>query len=159
MEYYIYISNECNLGCSYCSVLFDTKKYNVPMLPTYSFADLKHFVDRTQKQYNESIADIYFFGGEPTMRYDLIKELIDLFENTHDYSVNYIMHTNGIRIPLAPQKIISKLKVTLLSINYEEIFDNNKIILPYYDIMIKSINYLRSNKRNYIIGRFTISEK
>jgi len=155
----VYISNECNLGCSYCSVLFDTSRHGIPLAPTYSFEELESFITKTQHQLNDSVADIYFFGGEPTMRYDLIEQLINTMNKPHDYIVNYIMHTNGLRIPLAPTNIIEKLKLTLLSINYEEIYNSNHIITPYFTLMVKAINHLKRNPNNILIGRFTVSEK
>ena len=53
MEYYIYITNDCNMNCAYCSVLFDTAKYCVPLNPQYSFEDLERFITKTQRDYKD----------------------------------------------------------------------------------------------------------
>ena len=87
MEYYVYITNDCNMKCTYCSVLFDTKKHGVPMQPQYSFAKLKHFITKTQEELNDNTADIYFFGGEPTVNYDIISDLIEAFNTPHTFKV------------------------------------------------------------------------
>lgn len=117
MEYYVYITNECNMNCKYCSVLFDTQKYGVPIKPQYSFTELEHFVSMTQKDLNDDVADIYFFGGEPTIDFAQIDKLIDAFDKPHFYKVNYIMHTNGLLIPNTPKKILERINITLLSFN------------------------------------------
>lgn len=156
MEYYVYITNDCNMNCSYCSVLFDTKKYGVPLQPQYSFADLEHFVTMTQKDLNDEVADIYFFGGEPTVDFNRIEKLISAFDIPHNYKVNYIMHTNGLLIPDTPENILKHLSLTLLSFNYELIY-NDKYLSPYMGKMVSAIEYIRSVKNIPIIGRITVS--
>lgn len=144
------------MNCSYCSVLFDTQKYGVPMQPQYSFAELEHFVTMTQKEINDDVADIYFFGGEPTVDFNRIGQLINTFDMPHNYSVNYIMHTNGLLIPDTPVKILNHLSLTLLSFNYELIF-NDKYLSPYMGKMVNAIEHIKSVKDIPIIGRITVS--
>lgn len=157
MEYYIYISNDCNLGCSYCSVLFDTKKHGIPLTSSYTFEDLEKFINRTQKELNDDVADIYFFGGEPTMRYDIIEKLISTMNKPHDYAVNYIMHSNGLLLSQIPEGVLENLHLALVSINYEKIFKNNQIT-SYLDKICLAVRSLKKNKDIPVIGRFTISE-
>lgn len=158
MEYYVYITNECNMNCKYCSVLFDTQKYGVPIKPQYSFTELEHFVSMTQKDLNDDVADIYFFGGEPTIDFAQIDKLIDAFDKPHFYKVNYIMHTNGLLIPNTPKKILERINITLLSFNYELIY-NGEHIAPYFGKMLKAIEYIKSVNDIPIIGRITVSPK
>ena len=158
MEYYIYISNDCNLGCSYCSVLFDTKKHSIPKEPTYTFDELEFFITKTQKELNDNVADIYFFGGEPTLRYNIIERLINSMDKLHDYKVNYILHTNGLLLLDAPVNIINNLYLALISVNYEKIFSNNHIT-TYIDKISLAVNSLKKNNNIIVIGRFTVSEE
>lgn len=144
------------MNCSYCSVLFDTQKYGVPMQPQYSFAELEHFVTMTQKELNDDVADIYFFGGEPTVDFNRIDQLINAFDMPHNYSVNYIMHTNGLLIPDTPVKILKRLHLTLLSFNYELIYCD-KYLSPYMGKMVNAIEHIKSVKDIPIIGRITVS--
>lgn len=69
------------------------------------------------------------------------------------------MHTNGLRIPLAPRNIIERLKLTLLSINYEKIYNKNHILTDYFTSVISAVNQLKNRSNSIIIGRFTVSEK
>lgn len=156
MEYYIYVTNDCNMNCKYCSVLFDTQKYGVPMKPQYSLDELERFITKTQKNLNEEVADIYFFGGEPTVDYEQIEKIIDALDKPHSYKINYIMHTNGLLIPKAPIHILKKIDLTLLSFNYELIYKNGHIT-SYFGQMLESIEHIKSIKRIPIIGRITVS--
>lgn len=156
MEYYVYVTNDCNMNCKYCSVLFDTQKYGVPMKPQYTLEELECFITETQHKFNEDVADIYFFGGEPTVDYEHIEKIIEAFDKPYDYKINYVMHTNGLLIPKAPRKILEKVDLTLLSFNYELIYQNSHIT-PYFGQMIEAIEYIKSIKSMPIIGRITVS--
>ena len=158
MEYYVYITNDCNMNCAYCSVLFDTIKYGVPLHPQYSFDELERFVTRTQKDLNDGVADIYFFGGEPTVNYQRIKELIIAFNKPHNYKINYIMHTNGLLIPEAPESVLRQINLTLLSFNYELIYKDGHLT-PYFGKMVHAIERIKSVNNTPIIGRVTVSPK
>lgn len=158
MEYYIYITNNCNMNCAYCSVLFDTEKYGIPLMPNYDFEDLEGFITNTQKKLNDNCADIYFFGGEPTVDYKCILKLIETMEKKHDYKINYIMHTNGLLIPQAPKEVIQKINLTILSFNYELIFKNSQMT-EYFGKMVKTIKHIKSISNIPIIGRITVSAK
>lgn len=146
------------MNCAYCSVLFDTKKYGVPLYPQYSFKELERFVTQTQEALEDNVADIYFFGGEPTIDYNRIGELIEAFNKPHSFIVNYIMHTNGLLILDAPDEILKQVHLTLLSLNYELIYKDGQIS-PYLGKMIKAIEYIKSVKNIPIIGRITVSPK
>ena len=159
MEYYVYITNDCNMNCAYCSVLFDTQKYGVPIHPQYSFQDLERFITKTQAKLNDLVADIYFFGGEPTVDCNCIKDLIAAMEGSHNYTVNFIMHTNGLLIPEIPQQIIERTDIALLSFNYELIFQNNELLSPYLGTMLRAIDRFKETKPIPIIGRITVSPK
>ena len=156
MEYYIYVTNDCNLDCSYCSVLFKDKKFNMPKLINYSLDTLVDFVSNIQKETGDNIADIYFFGGEPTLEYGLITNIILAFSKIVDYKVNFVMHSNGLLIDNAPLDVIRKIDIMLLSINYEKIFTDNQVS-PYWTKIINNIMNVRKIKNFPIIGRITVS--
>ncbi len=158
MEYYIYITNACNMGCSYCSVLIDTVKHGIPIKPSYSFDELKEFIDNTQLKLNENVADIYFFGGEPTMDYSGISRLMGIMDQYCKYKVNYILHTNALNVRTAPSYILKKLSLTVLSVNYELLYNSDKLT-NYFEIISKAVKHIKSKNPAPIIGRFTISSR
>lgn len=119
---------------------------------------MKKFIDRVQSKLNDSIADIYFFGGEPTINYPYITKIIKLFkEKKNNYQTNFIMHTNGLKFSEAPKNIVLNLDLALISINYEEIFDSKNNLTPYFYSIVKTINMIKKIKNFPMIGRFTIS--
>lgn len=158
MEYYVYITNNCNMNCAYCSVLFDTIKYGVPLNPQYSFDELEQFVSNTQAKLEDDVADIYFFGGEPTVDYTRIAMLIEAFRKPHNYKINYIMHTNGLLIHKAPIEIMQEVNLVLLSFNYELIYSGGRLT-PYFKQMVNAIEFIKTTSNSPIIGRVTVSPK
>lgn len=158
MEYYIYVTNECNLNCSYCSVMFEHKKANIPSKINYSLKDLKAFVDGYQNSIidNDKNAIIYFFGGEPTLSYDTISKIINEFSDVTNYKLTYILHTNGLLLNRIPSSILKYIDVIFLSLNYEKIYDTTHISKYFYTI-IDSITKIKNKKKITIIGRFTLS--
>ena len=76
MEYFVYMTNDCNLHCQYCSVLLDCQKAGLPIKPSYSSASLANFIQKVQKENEDLDVDIYFFGGEPSLEYPAIKKLV-----------------------------------------------------------------------------------
>jgi len=156
MEYYIYVTNECNLNCSYCSVLVRKQGRSEPLKPIYSKSVLFEFIDKIQQKYNDNTADIYFFGGEPTLEYGVIADIISVFNRKTTYKINYVMHTNGLRLDSIPKYIIKKTDIMLLSMNYEKIYID-KHLSPYLSKIMNNINYVRRIKNFPIIGRITVS--
>ena len=160
MEYYIFASNDCNLNCSYCSVLLNTETGNMPKEPIYSFEQLNRFIQNTQNKYNDPIADIVFFGGEPTLNYNFIEKLISFQSSIicTSFKYHYMLHTNGLLLDKIPDSILNKLDSIMLSINYEKVphfnLDNG-----YFKLIIDSVRIIKQRKPLPIVARLTITEK
>lgn len=157
MEYYIYVTNDCNLNCSYCSVLLKNNQKSVPIKPNYTLEDLKNFVDNTQKKFNSHTACLYFFGGEPTLDYNYIYTIIQTFQTVTKYKIKYILHTNGLLLNKIPEEILEYIDIIFLSLNYEKIYCDNQIS-DYFTNFVHNIAYIKSKKNIPFIGRLTISE-
>lgn len=160
MEYYLFVSNDCNLNCSYCSVLLKKESCNIPKEPVYSIDELNHFIDKTQKKYNDKIADIVFFGGEPTLNYNFIEKLISSQDKLANlsYEFHYMLHTNGILLKDLSYSILKHLDSIMLSINYDKIprFQLNN---SYFKIIIDSVCSIKQRKPIPIVARLTITEE
>lgn len=157
MEYYIYVTNECNLNCSYCSVMFEHEKANIPSQISYTVQELRKFIDNYQNSItNNKQAVIYFFGGEPTLEYEKIKEIINAFDDVTEYKITYILHTNGLLLDEIPYEILNRIDVLFLSLNYEKVYTNGQLS-QYFSSIINSIIKIKQKKKVTIIGRFTLS--
>ncbi|HET6231835.1 MAG TPA: PqqD family peptide modification chaperone [Longimicrobiaceae bacterium] len=95
---YLHMTNECNLKCPYCYNR-DDRDYKLKLqleqkfAPTLSTAEYKHLISRLVE---EGIRRIFFTGGEPLMRPDLI-ELAEHARSLSD-TVGLELLTNGILI-------------------------------------------------------------
>lgn len=160
MEYFVYMTNDCNLHCQYCSVLLDCKTANLPIKPVYSNSKLASFIKQVQKENDETEANIYFFGGEPTMEYSNIEKLVcDLKQELPEsITLKFVLHTNGLLLDRIPSNLLENLSLILFSINYEKIPKYN-LGDGYFSTVIQNTMITKQKRNIPIIARLTITEK
>lgn len=160
MEYYIFVTNDCNLNCKYCSVLLKKQTHNIPETPIYSLDELNDFIHTMQNQNNDDCADIVFFGGEPTLNFQFIRELIESQKQLRNnlYKIKYMLHTNGILLSNIPNDILRNIDAVMLSINYD-LVPHDRLNEGYFKTLTDSIKSIKSRKNIPVIGRLTITEK
>ncbi|WP_304158232.1 radical SAM protein [Fusobacterium ulcerans] len=78
---YLYLTNECNKICEYCY----QNDHNINYEKEISYADIVDFLKKTLPK------QTILFGGEPTLKQELIRKIITSFTKTE-----YIITTNGI---------------------------------------------------------------
>lgn len=95
-SYFLFLTNECNLRCTYC---YATKK---PIVATRAMLDqLRVFLTSEEdKRLGDHDLSIQFFGGEPTIEWDLLTWFVEDFSTyyTHLYpgrKVRWGMTTNA----------------------------------------------------------------
>ena len=154
------MTNDCNLHCEYCSVLLNCEKAGLPMKPNYSILELARFIDRTQKDFDDSYVNIYFFGGEPSLEYEKIIQLIDKIKEllSSKYIVNFVLHTNGLLLNNTPIKVLENLSLIMFSINYEKI-PHYQLAPGYFSSIILNAIQIRNTTNIAQIARLTITEK
>lgn len=159
MEYYIYVTNNCNMNCSYCSVMMKQNEVSIPANISYSLDKLKSFIHQTQiaRLPFDKNAIIYFFGGEPTLDYNQIAQIIKKLSEENEYGITYILHTNGLLLNKIPKTVVEKIDVIFLSLNYEKIFVDGHIT-AYFSKIIDSITTIKRDYGITTIGRLTISQ-
>jgi len=160
MEYYLFATNDCNLNCTYCSVILDAKQNNMPMNPTYSLKDLNDFIEQTQCNSNDEEIKIVFFGGEPTLNYDFISDVIAAQGYLQRlYLITYVLHTNGVILDKIPKSLLANISIILVSINYMNIPQYN-LHEGYFSTIIEGLRFVRKhNPTIKTIGRFTVTER
>ena len=159
MEYFVYMTNNCNLNCKYCSVLLDCEKNDLPVKPIYDFATVITFIKKTQSQTNDDDVSIYFFGGEPSLEYDDIEKLINLAKKElTNYSLKFVLHTNGLILKELPDQILKELTLIMFSINYEMIPHHN-LYPGYFSSIIVNALSIKERSKIPIIARLTVTEE
>ncbi|MFX1251178.1 MAG: TIGR04084 family radical SAM/SPASM domain-containing protein [Promethearchaeota archaeon] len=147
MLYFIFTTPVCNLKCQYCGGTIPSAI--MPHKIKYSIEDLKNFIVLDDK------ADIAFYGGEPLLKTDFMKLIMDKIPAKH-----FLMQTNGLLIKKLEPEYLHRLHTILLSI------DGSRAVTDFYrgegvyDAVIDAVEYLRSVRyEGDIVARMTVSEK
>ncbi len=145
--------------------------YQCQMACRYCFLDRRH-PDMTEDVLRKSIdlllttpkeeAELQFFGGEPLLRFDLIKKAIAYAEKKsreHKKKVRYLLTTNGLLLDREKIAYLRKYPVSFLvsldgnvatqASNRPIPGANNKYLL---ELVLKNIRFLNKIKANYFIN-------
>lgn len=160
MFYHIILTDDCNLCCSYCrgksfEVYEDPDETGItidPDLPaelSVSLPVLYHFLSRDPE------AVLTFYGGEPLMRSDLVREIL------HNAPVDrYMLQTNGTLLDRIGPADLSRFETILVSIDGPEwLTDANRGTGTYR----KVVDNLRTTREpcypGELIARMTVNER
>ncbi|MHA1237841.1 MAG: TIGR04084 family radical SAM/SPASM domain-containing protein [Candidatus Odinarchaeia archaeon] len=146
MNYFIILTNKCNLNCVYCGGGIQD-----PSQPTeiqYPLEVLKNFLKR-----DSELETIHFYGGEPLLRLDLINNLTKSFSN-----VNFIVQTNGLLLNKMPEDVLSKIHTILVSIDGRPQVTDFYRGKGVYRKVIRNVKEIRDKFKGDIIARMTVSE-
>ena len=94
------VTSDCNLRCKYCYLndvekhCNQIKKQNMTWITAKKAIDIFYNIIRKG---NKKKVHVRFHGGEPLIRYELIKQCIEYINNKFDdIEVRYHMNTNGV---------------------------------------------------------------
>lgn len=119
-----------------CDIEVDTEK-------------LKKFIMKDEK------AVIIFYGGEPLLKIDKIKEIMDAFENTH---VRFCMQTNGKSLHELPKEYMNRFSRILVSLDGDKERTDYNRGEGTYDKVLANLKLIRTNGYNgEIVARMTLS--
>lgn len=93
----IQLTHDCNLRCSYCPYTSNDGSYRLHKKKSINFDSIKKALEilRDNSVDSESIT-IGFYGGEPLLEFNLLKETVDLSRKLFiGKSINYTITTNG----------------------------------------------------------------
>ena len=93
------LTNACNMNCAYC---YESRGIIKNMHISTAKKAINELLDRKKKKH----LSIHFFGGEPLLCYDLIKDIV-YYSETLRASCDYHISTNGL---LLDEEIISFLQ-------------------------------------------------
>lgn len=87
-RYVIHITKQCNCDCLYC---YEDDKTSI-----YTWQEIKELIDNIIKYRTNDTFSIEFLGGEPMLRWDLVKQAYEYLESLGVVNVeDYCITTNG----------------------------------------------------------------
>lgn len=150
----------CNLACKYCFGDEGTYKN----IGSMDLNTAKKSIDFLIENSPSNRVNLIFFGGEPLLRFDLIKKIVNYckeIENASEFKFYYSMTTNGTLLNNEINNFIIENKInTMISIdgnkdhNSDRVYPNGKS--AYKDIIDKT-SYLRD--KGILSARATITPK
>ncbi len=158
MHYYLALSSKCNLLCKYCygktneDFLSENELENYDLdLPeeiNFNVADLLNFSKL------DSDLELTFYGGEPLLKIDLIKEIMDKIPVK-----KFLLQTNGIFLDKLDSSYVNKLDTILVSIDGTLSHTNERRGNGVFEKIISNLNLIRKNGfKGEIIARMTVDE-
>jgi putative peptide-modifying radical SAM enzyme len=157
MYYHIILTEECNSRCRYCYEK-SFKEFDNGLDKKFKFCFPKGNPELNIKKLKDFIlsdpeAVIIFYGGEPLLRIDLIKKIID------EIPVKFRMQTNAKLLDKLPTKYLKKIDKILISIDgTKERTDFNRG-KGTFELVMKNLDKIRKEGyRGEIIARMTIDQ-
>lgn len=159
MFFHIFLTDSCNLACSYCrGKIFDTPDLerdhitidaDIPSEIDYSLETLFSFLSR------DPDAVITFIGGEPTLRRDLICTIMDILPKSR-----FMIQTNGLLLHRLPAEIVNRFETILVSLDGDrETTDRGRGEGTYCRVMENIGHILANGYQGELIARMTVHEQ
>ncbi len=149
------VTQRCNLRCSYC--IYSGKHENrTHSTLDMSFEQAKNIIDFGLKRSNESkVFLIGFYGGEPLLNFDLIKQCVYYVENVaRDRKIQFSMTTNGTLLTLDKVEYLYEKNFDILvsldgskeEHNLNRVFQNG---MGSFDIIMDNLTKIKSMFPDY----------
>ncbi len=158
MYYHIILTEKCNLQCKYCyeksmqefdNGLGEKFKFNFSEPCTFQvdIQKLKTFISKDPE------ATIIFYGGEPLLQIDKIKEIMDAIE------VPYRMQTNGQLLHLLEPRYLNKITKILISCDGNQETTDNYRGKGTYQKIKDNIELIKKNGyKGELVARMTVAQ-
>ena len=160
----LHVAHDCNLTCSYCFA--EEGEYNGPkglMSAEVGKAAIDFLVKNSANRHN---LEIDFFGGEPLMNFDVVKEVVEYarsIEKEANKNFRFTITTNGVLLDNEKQKYINEnMYNVVLSLDGRKQV-NDKVRKTHtgkgsYDLITPKFQKLaesREQQNYYVRGTFT----
>jgi len=139
------LTGKCQLNCRYCGGNIDESV--MPPEISYDIGELLDFINSLKR------VSIAFYGGEPLLRMDLIKKIMNEVDAEH-----FILQTNGLMLSKLEREYIQKFSTILVSI------DGRKSVTEHYrgkiyDRVLEEVKRIKEYYKNELIARMVASLK
>ncbi len=147
MLWFIFTTPVCNLNCRYCGGTIPDEV--MPHEITYTLDELKEFME------GDPDADIAFYGGEPLLKMDFMKKVMDEVP-----ARNFFLQTNGIFLNLLDERTLKMMHTILISLDGGESITDYYRGKGIYKSALKNAELIR--KRGFegdMIARMAVSQE
>lgn len=160
----LHIAHDCNLKCKYCFA--GEGEYRGQRSLMSAEVGKKAIDFLIQASGNRRNLEIDFFGGEPLMNFEVVKEIVDYarsIEGKHNKNFRFTITTNGVLLDDDIQAYINEhMHNVVLSIDgRKEVHDRMRYTINHkgsYDLVVpkfKKIADSRNQTNYYVRGTFT----
>lgn len=160
---YLIMSSGCNLGCTYCFIENNTcnNKNEINMTPEVVKTAVQKYCDYVKQ---ENIVDplIIFYGGEPTVNWNMIEEAINVAKGNKS-NIKFSIVTNGTLLTEERIKYLVENKVDIgISIDGpKQLNDKNRVYRSsnksVFDRVTKTVRLLQKHNAKFGLS-ITVSE-
>ena len=160
----LHIAHDCNLACRYCfAEEGEYKGRRALMSAEVGKKALDFLVENSGNRRN---LEVDFFGGEPLMNFDVVKEIVAYgrsLEETHDKKFRFTLTTNGVLLNDDIMEFANKeMDNVVLSVDgrkevhdYMRPFRNGKGSYDFVIDKFKKFADSRNQQKYYVRGTFT----
>ncbi|RKD34656.1 thioether cross-link-forming SCIFF peptide maturase [Thermohalobacter berrensis] len=160
----LHVAHDCNLNCKYCFASQGNYSGKRELMPLDVGKKALEFLVKNSR--NRKNLDVDFFGGEPLLNFEVVKELVIYgrkLQDEYDKNISFTITTNGLLLDDEKIDFINEhMENVVLSLDgRKEVHDkmrptiNNK---GSYDLIVQKFKKLiekRGNKDYFIRGTFT----
>jgi uncharacterized protein len=158
LQYHLILTDECNLCCSYCrGKLFDPRIPACPgpdvdeSLPSELSVDLDLLCAFLRKDPDCAVT---FYGGEPLLRADLIREIMRRLPSTP-----FMIHTNGILLDRLEPEFVNRFAAIHISIDGPASLTDRNRGEKTFEAIVGNLNRcVATGFQGEIIARMTVTE-
>ena len=159
MHFYVTLTNNCNLKCTYCygkscedfgsdfhGLAVD---YSLPSSIAYDTETLRAFLQKDQDP------TLVFYGGEPLLRMDRLREIMDEVETDR-----FMIQTNGLLLDRLDPEYVNRFDTVLVSLDGDEALTDHYRGKGTYRKVVSNIQRIReAGYKGEIVARMTVAEE
>ncbi|MBI2876885.1 MAG: radical SAM protein [Candidatus Tectomicrobia bacterium] len=117
MEYYLVITKNCNLRCSYCFRKKVHQQISYDRAQPQPAASVVDFIRADLERYPSSGSSLVFSGGEPLLNQAYMQKILNGLE---DYPLDRVLITNGTLLHTLERDLLYQLDYILVSIDGDQ---------------------------------------
>jgi len=150
MEYYVYLTHQCNVRCSYCCSHLVVSGGTSDATPEH----LERVAEAIARRGDGDL--LMFSGGEPFLKPELMERMVDL---TEGMGLERASLTNGTLLHRAPDQLLERLDALLVSVDGDRQSHERHRGRGTYDRIISNLRSLRSRPHPPVVARITVEEE